>query len=134
VSITSHRLDWKTFSAAVDAPPAPFDLPFDLILGADIIYEAEHAFWINGCLSKLLRRPQVPEADEGGIFHLVIPLRHTHQAESSTVTHTFPDIQTSGPSHRVEELCILSTEVVECDTYDDDDVDVEYVYYRIGWC
>jgi SAM-dependent methyltransferase len=134
VSVVSHFLDWKMFSATVDTPPAPFDLPFDLILGADIIYEAEHAFWIKGCLSRLLRRRQVSQADQGGIFHLVIPLRHTHQAESSTIAHAFPDIQTSGPSHCVEELCILLTEVIVCDTYEDDhEDDIEYVYYRIGW-
>ena len=137
VSITSQFLDWKAFSSTAELPASPFDMPFDLILGADIVYEAEHALWIKKCLSKLLRKPRGPGKGAGGIFHLVVPLRPTHTEESSTldrVFHRTEDIQMSRPCRSGVELCILSTEVIVCDARDDNSEDgAEYAYYRIGW-
>ena len=137
VSITSQFLDWKAFSSTAELPASPFDMPFDLILGADIVYEAEHALWIKECLSKLLRKPRGPGKGAGGIFHLVVPLRPTHTEESSSldrVFHRTEDTQMSRQCRRGVELCIISTEIVVCDAHDDNSEDgAEYAYYRIGW-
>jgi len=124
-SITSHHLDWSRFSSTYASqgapPPKPFDEPFDIILGADIIYELDHATWIKSCLSVLLHKL--------GAFHLVIPLRSTHVKESSTVELVFPFAETSST-----ELCILSKEVIICDGEEEDSGEgVNYLYYKIGW-
>ncbi|OBZ77271.1 Protein-lysine N-methyltransferase rrg1 [Grifola frondosa] len=71
VALSAHFLDWSA-APAPEAPP-PLDEPFDLVLGADVVYEPEHARWIKACVERLLRAP-------GGSaptprFHLVIPLR-----------------------------------------------------------
>lgn len=125
ISITSHHLDWSQFSstyASVGAqpPPKPFDEPFDVILGADIVYELDHAKWIKSCLSILLRKP--------GAFHLVIPLRSTHVKESNTVELVFPFAEAVSTG-----LCILSKEVIICEIEEDNGEGVNYVYYKIGW-
>ncbi|TFL06381.1 hypothetical protein BDV98DRAFT_559316 [Pterulicium gracile] len=88
---------------------------FDVVVGADIIYEAEHARWIRECLIRLLK--------PGAEFHLVIPLRKTHAVECETVERVFG---------LERELGILGRERIRC-RGDGDDV-VEYSYYRIGWC
>ncbi|KAK2467472.1 hypothetical protein APHAL10511_000327 [Amanita phalloides] len=165
VSIASHFLDWASFSsmyASHNSPvsPKPFNEPFDLIFGADIIYELEHASWIKSCLSILLRKPTTTaeptvlvDGDaqvESPAFHLIIPLRPTHVKESQTVELTFPfsnsfneisgcDVPT-GYVHGSDnlELCILSKEVTVCETEDrgtmsNEDDGVVYLYYKIGW-
>ncbi|KAK7461478.1 hypothetical protein VKT23_008655 [Stygiomarasmius scandens] len=55
---------------------------FDLILGADIIYEPLHASWIRNVLFSLLGA----EAK----FHLVIPLRKGFSLESASIEKVFP--------------------------------------------
>ncbi|KAF8645489.1 hypothetical protein AX16_007774 [Volvariella volvacea WC 439] len=131
VKIMSHPLDWSLFpnTSKTDKPDEPLGSPFDLVFGADIIYEAQHAIWIKGCLESLLRKPLPPRTepnltlpcgterfneahpgprtkavdsmsisggDDGFLegnpvaFHLVIPLRSTHSAESSSVEQVFP--------------------------------------------
>ncbi|KAF8342423.1 putative methyltransferase-domain-containing protein [Amanita rubescens] len=132
ISITSHHLDWSHFSstyASVGAPPPkPFDEPFDIILGADIIYELDHATWIKSCLSVLLQKPGLKK-DPSRTFHLVIPLRSTHVKESSTVELVFPFAEASSTG-----LCILSKEVIICETEEEDGGEgVNYLYYKIGW-
>ena len=110
---------------------------FDVIFGADIVYEVQHAVWIRDCLKSLLSQPGC--LNEGPVFHLVIPLRPTHTFESCTVEEVF------GSGDRVLEgpqrgLTILSKESIICEAYGDGrvershaDDDVEYVYFRIGW-
>ncbi|KAH9923829.1 uncharacterized protein B0H18DRAFT_955682 [Fomitopsis serialis] len=131
-SVSAHVLDWAKFPA-LDAPAAPFDEPFDLIFGADIIYEAEHAHWIKNCVEKLLRRPgRLPPA-----FHLIIPLRPTHTLESSTVEELFPSSGKGGPNG---DLIILSKDIIVCEASGEvrsrsgAAQEVEYVHYVIGWC
>ncbi|KAJ7052506.1 putative methyltransferase-domain-containing protein [Mycena amicta] len=119
ISVTCLPLDWATIA---DVPlstvlPPPLDTPFNLIVGADIIYEAEHASWIRKVLTRLLATTH--------IFHLVIPLRRTHSAESSTVESVFID-NDDGPT-------ILYQETIVCDVEENPGEEVEYVYYRIGW-
>ncbi|KAF8556070.1 hypothetical protein OG21DRAFT_756852 [Imleria badia] len=133
ILVNSHPLDWSLFSTTETIPDI-LSTPFDVIFGADIVYEAQHAVWIRDCLKSLLAYPD--GSNEDPVFHLVIPLRPTHTFESSTVEGVF------GSNDRVlegsqRELTILSKEFIVCEAYGDgrsrSDDDVEYVYYRIGW-
>lgn len=134
-SITTHFLDWSSFSTA--PRPDCLTYPFDVIFGADIIYEPQHAVWIRDCLKGLLRRPSdmsVPPA----AFHLVMPLRPTHAFESSTVESVFLKACDVDPNSDAD-LVIVSKESITCDAHGDYmggrglGEDVEYVYYKIGW-
>nr|GAT60923.1 predicted protein [Mycena chlorophos] len=118
-SITSLPLDWSAVanqSLSVPLLP-PLDQPFDLVVGADIIYEAEHASWIRLVLTRLLKKQS--------LFHLVIPLRRTHAAESSTVESVFLDNDV-GPR-------IISKETLVCELDEKSGEEMEYAYYQIGW-
>ena len=125
VKVTTHHLDWSLFSER-HPQPQPLDQPFDLVLGADIIYEAQHAVWIQSCLAKLLRNTNgSPDDGPEPIFHLVIPLRVTHTFESETVEFVFA--QSGG-------LVIKYKEIILCDAETGREGDeVEYAYYKIGW-
>ncbi|KAG0696771.1 hypothetical protein DFH29DRAFT_991626 [Suillus ampliporus] len=134
-SITTHFLDWSSFSTTPQ--PDCLSYPFDVVFGADIIYEAQHAVWIRNCLKGLVRRPSDDNVSPAA-FHLVIPLRPTHTFESSTVESVFLkacDVDLNGDA----DLVILSKESITCDAHGDDTrgqglgEDVEYVYYKIGW-
>ena len=151
VSVSVEPLDWSLFPAAYahGAHSTPFDRSFDVIYGADIVYELQHAQWIKGCVELLLRKPipdarGEPRADRAKppSFHLVIPLRSTHTAESHTVEDVFP----FAPSVRVEldlpgaasavlhTLAIVAKEIIVCgDIWSDDPREVEYVHYTIAW-
>ncbi|KAG7091156.1 hypothetical protein E1B28_010209 [Marasmius oreades] len=146
VRISTHPLDWEAFAAADrnSQPPPPFSQPFDLVLGADIVYEAPHAQWIHQCLHRLLRMPPC-----GGVaprFHLIVPLRPTFAKESETMDVVFPFANGDGKAADGRkdklELVTFSKEVIFCDAaespgltekdVDDDDL-VKYAYYVIGW-
>ncbi|KIM75297.1 hypothetical protein PILCRDRAFT_79144 [Piloderma croceum F 1598] len=137
VSLTNHFLDWSTFSA-LEAPLPPFDNAFDVIFGADIIYEASHARWIKSCLQVLLRRPEAWCAFPPAIFHLIIPLRPTHTMESQTVEEVFPLVHTPASLPHSDmtdlELVMLEKEVIVCEAGEGRrEMEVEYGYYKIGW-
>ena len=130
-------LNWSLFSISDShSDPPIFQVPFDVIFGADIIYETEHALWVKGCLSKLLRKPMVENDDP--TFHLIIPLRRTHVVESDTIEQVFK-MQEKGqnqmPDSRrgFDELVITHKENIFCDSEKGSSEEVEYVYYRIGW-
>ncbi|KDQ55383.1 hypothetical protein JAAARDRAFT_133994 [Jaapia argillacea MUCL 33604] len=141
LSIQPHFLDWSQFSSQTEEPPSPFNESFDLIVGADIIYEAQHATWIKRCVEKLLRKPGA-EAPSSQVhhwnqciyylphFHLVIPLRPTHTFESSTIEQVFPMLATVQSRN---QLVILTKESIFCDANGDGKGEVEYAYYVIGW-
>lgn len=117
LKLVVSRLDWQDFIIPVNSdkkegdssPPVraiphdpPFDDQFDVILGADIVYEPHQASWIKAVVSALLRRPDenglspTPEAGtvaSGSRFHLIIPLRATHEDESASVLATFPPLK-----------------------------------------
>lgn len=142
IVVHTHPLDWSSFSQTTltETLPIPdiLSTPFDLVFGADIIYEAQHAIWICDCLTSLLSYPD--GSNEDPIFHLVIPLRPTHTFESSTVEEVF-GFKDRGSEGSQRELRILSRESIVCEAYGDGgrsersrtDDDVEYVYYQIGW-
>jgi hypothetical protein len=79
LNIQSHPLNWSVFSESdAVSDPAVLQKRFDVIYGADIVYEARHAEWIKACLMKLLREPDTVTEDPA--FHLIIPLRKIHIA------------------------------------------------------
>ncbi|KAF8959857.1 hypothetical protein BDZ97DRAFT_1906091 [Flammula alnicola] len=137
IQILSKHLDWSTFCNMETTEPA-FKEPFNVVYGADIIYEAQHATWIKSCLAKLLRRPSSTKEDP--IFHLIIPLRATHAVESSTIEQVFQvQNDSNGPSHSSSytedlELVIKHKEIIICDAESGKDgEEIEYAYYKIGW-
>ena len=133
VRILTRTLDWSTFSSQTNHDDAVFESPFDLILGADIIYESQHALWIKSCLTKLLRKPSsTTPSDISPTFHLIIPLRATHVVESNTIEQIF-----SLNNHNRNgntELVIHHKEIIICDAESGrEGEDVEYAYYKIRW-
>ncbi|KAG6906508.1 hypothetical protein DXG01_013562 [Tephrocybe rancida] len=128
-TVISHFLDWSSFPEEPTTSP-PFDIPFDIILGADVIYETQHAVWIKSCLTRLLRKPTTT-CDP--LFHLMIPLRATHSFESSSVDNLFA---APAPQDVTTELQLvtISKEIIVCDAITGRGLDqIEYAYYRIGW-
>lgn len=137
VSISSHFLDWSTFPN-IEVHQPPFNRTFDLILGADIIYEASHAIWIKSCLRTLLSKAGSSSALPQATFHLVIPLRSTHAMESQTIEEIFPlasaHVHVPCPRSTDLELVVLEKEVVLCEAGEGRrEQEVEYGYYKIGW-
>ncbi|KDQ31663.1 hypothetical protein PLEOSDRAFT_1074207 [Pleurotus ostreatus PC15] len=131
-------LDWSQYQSMLSAGQhPPFDQPFDLIVGADIIYEDKHAEWIKQCLEILLKKPSAGGHAPAPKFYLVIPLRHTHENESHSVEVVFPwaDDRVEGE----KRLCILHKEIISCDGRSGNErpgnakEEVEYAYYHIGW-
>jgi len=130
IRILTRALDWSTFSSQTNHDPV-FETPFDLILGADIIYESQHAIWIKSCLTKLLRKPS--STTFSPTFHLVIPLRATHTLESNTVEQVFP-FNNQSNFNGSTELVINHKEIIICYAESGrEGEDVEYAYYKIGW-
>jgi len=133
-SITSHFLDWSSFSTTPQPDSLPY--PYDVIFGADVIYEAKHATWIRDCLTMLLRRPSATLSPAA--FHLMVPLRPTHTFESSTIESVFLKACDVDPNGDID-LVILSKETITCEAHGgcmkggDIGEDVEYTYYKIGW-
>ncbi|KAJ7067876.1 S-adenosyl-L-methionine-dependent methyltransferase [Mycena amicta] len=71
-------LDWSDPS---DAPP--LDEAFDIVLAADVVYHPDHARWLRGCATRLLR--------SGGTFYLIVPVRTSgrHEGVDRTVDEVF---------------------------------------------
>jgi len=86
--VAVHVLDWEF---PVCSPP--LNMPFDVILAADVIYEDDHARWIKGCVERLLVRPSV-DNPEGGVFWMIMALREAGRREGldGTVHKIFPDV------------------------------------------
>lgn len=154
VEMSVHHLDWSQVASSYSQQlEAPFDRAFDLILGADIIYELEHARWIKTCVEKLLRVPPVEGLSVDALvssspplpnpeFHLVMPLRSTHAAESKTVEEVFPSASSvRGGAESPPEagsvqrfLAITAREVMLCeDLARGGGNEVEYVHFTITW-
>ncbi|CCM05316.1 uncharacterized protein FIBRA_07530 [Fibroporia radiculosa] len=151
VSIDVHFLDWAQFSpsgsearlaSSLPVLKAPFNEPFDLILGADIIYEPEHAQWIKNCVEALLRRPDTTSGPRAR-FDLVIPLRPTHVLECNAIEEIFPSADTVRKQESLSispVLAIVEKETILCEASRDVQSrysateEVEYVHYTIGWC
>lgn len=134
VSCTPLPLDWSKYPGTpLSDVPEAFGELFDLAFGADIVYEPQHAEWIRNCLQKLLAKPT---AGKQPFFHLLIPLRYTHTAESESVERVFPFLDKAGWSEEGvgKDSSVLRThekELITCDTESGEEV--VYAYYKIGW-
>jgi len=108
---------------------------FDLILGADIIYEADHARWIKGCVERYLIKPADEDLVNQPAFHLIIPLRRTHQMESVSVEKVFGTVGwvKDAPESPGWTLGILSVQDISRAAHSNDRENVTYKYFRIGW-
>lgn len=117
--ISVHALDWSTPTTA-----PPFNMPYDVLLAADVVYHVEHATWLRDCASKLLS----PE----GVFWLIVTLRSTgrHEGVADTVEQVFP------PKHNVcgtRELAILDINLLEKQKAIGRADEGGYKLYKIGW-
>jgi predicted nicotinamide N-methyase len=108
---------------------------FDLILGADIIYEVDHAKWIKICVQRCLMKPGGEALPDQPAFHLIIPLRQTHEAESQTIEKEFGAVKWAmyAPSGGTWAVGILHVQTVSRPALGNGREDVTYKYYRIGW-
>jgi hypothetical protein len=84
VSLTSEALDWRNPPVLEEAAK------YDVILGADIVYERPHAEWIRSCVMAMLKKP-AKDGAAGGVFWLIYPERPTHQRELDSVQEAFFD-------------------------------------------
>lgn len=96
-SIDAGVLDWNSCVALDEADR------FDIVFGADIIYEQEHAKLVKGVVEKVLKRPLESLAMDsdsrgdasystGGLFWLIYPLRPTHEVETRSIETVFGEV------------------------------------------
>lgn len=159
VPVSTRFLDWESFMPYSDSQSESGrddwkGEQFDIILGADLVYEPMHAIWLRACVQTLLR------SDARAVFHLVIPHRATHAFESRSVEDQFPPVLpahvainklrstllqpygrdsavpsplTSPPPAELE-LGVLEMEEIVCEVGDaEEDGEVMYGIYKIGW-
>jgi predicted nicotinamide N-methyase len=113
-----RKFDWSQPNSS----RAPFDRPFDVILAADVVYEASHASWIANCVTRLLARP-------AGVLWMIIALRSggRHEGLSSTVGEAFSFEGSGG------WLSILEKETLQrMDGHGRAD-EMGYELFKIGW-
>lgn len=70
------RLDWTEVNSSTLSP-------FDIIIGADIIYEPEHADLVYAVVNKLLAR------NARSVFHLMLVARPTHGKDIAALEERF---------------------------------------------
>ena len=96
-SIDAQLLDWNSCTPLDEADR------FDVVYGADIIYEQEHAQLVKGVVEMVLKRPssRTPTVESsqrgagylaGGIFWLISPLRPTHEVETRSIETVFGEV------------------------------------------
>ncbi|KAA1471589.1 hypothetical protein DENSPDRAFT_752379, partial [Dentipellis sp. KUC8613] len=107
----------------------PFDVPFDIILAADVVYEPLHAAWIRGCVERLLVKPQ-GEDGAGGVFWMIIADRPSgrHAGLADTVFEVFPK---SGGGEW--DLVIVDVEQLEKQDGRGRADEGGYRLFKIGW-
>lgn len=123
VSLTSEALDWR------EPPELDEEAKYDVILGADIIYEHSHAEWIRSCVEAMLKKPG-KNGPTGGVFWLIYPERPTHQQELDSVKETFFD---SAPFPSNDGIRVLDEERIERKRGIGRADEERYRLWRIGW-
>ena len=126
VSLTSEALDWR------DPPKLEEAAKYDVILGADIIYERSHAEWIRSCVEAMLKKPG-KDGSTGGVFWLIYPERPTHLQELNSVQEAFFD-SAPVPSNDGWVLRALDEEAIERKRGIGRVDEERYRLWRIGWC
>ncbi|CAE6455583.1 unnamed protein product [Rhizoctonia solani] len=114
---------------------SPFDQPFDVIFGADIVYELSHATLVRGVVERLLRKPSYRPESPPAYFYLIMPLRPTHADEANSVDMAFPRAEDviSKEAGEGEILAIVRTETYARSAGVGRADEVQYVHYCIGW-
>jgi hypothetical protein len=125
-----ERLDWQTFEESIGeaALPPTFDRPFDIVFGADIIYQVDHARWIKATVERTLKI----SSDGGPCFYLIVPVRPTYEETLSTIEATFPmwgEVQHRG----VASLAIVEKTEVTREAGVGRADEGSYLIYKIGW-
>ena len=126
VSLTSEALDWR------NPPELEEAAKYDVILGADIIYECSHAEWIRSCVEAMLKKPG-KDGGIGGVFWLIYPERPTHQQELDSVQEAFFD-SALALSNDGWVLRALDEEAIERKRGIGRADEERYRLWRIGWC
>ncbi|KAF8702108.1 Lysine methyltransferase, partial [Rhizoctonia solani] len=112
----------------------PFDQPFDIIFGADVVYEISHIALVRGVVERLLRKPSYRPSSPPAYFHLIMPLRPTHADEANSVDMAFPRAEDVSLKHGSEEiLAIIKTETYARSAGVGRADEVQYVHYCVGW-
>jgi len=125
VSLTSEVLDWR------DPPGLDETAKYDVVLGADIIYERSHAEWIRSCVETMLKEPG-KDSPAGGVFWLIYPERPTHQQELDSVQEAFFG-SAPVPSNAGWVLRALDEECIERKRGIGRADEERYRLWRIGW-
>jgi len=73
---------------------------YDVILGADLVYEPQQAKSLHAAVAAHLRFPSTTSSSPPPAFHLIIPLRPTHATESNAVDTFFPTTTASTASEK----------------------------------
>lgn len=127
-----RALDWREFldHPRVSSPEDGLAAPFDVIVAADVVYEAEQCSWLSACVSSLLRPAQgnVPS----GVFHLVVPVRPTHAVESGLIEAAFPPYDPNATYHH-STLVSCRKEELSPEPSTPMASTVAYRYYSITW-
>ncbi|KAI5477972.1 S-adenosylmethionine-dependent methyltransferase [Pseudohyphozyma bogoriensis] len=129
-------------SLSVSIPP-PFNVRFDTIIAADVVYTVDHAVWLKSCVSQLLSRPSpsLPSSSPHPRFHLLLPLREHHAPARAMLPAAFPSrddvVKTLGTLEERGgrwELAVLEERALERVPGVGRVDEVGYVQYAIGWC
>ncbi|CAE7059459.1 unnamed protein product, partial [Rhizoctonia solani] len=129
-NLTSNDTGRKT-NRKTPADPS-FDQPFDVILGADIVYELSHITLVRGVVERLLRKPSDKPGCPPAYFHLIMPLRPTHADEANSVDMAFPRAEDVRASED-EVLAIIKAETYARSAGVGRADEVQYVHYCVGW-
>ncbi|CCA72932.1 hypothetical protein PIIN_06868 [Serendipita indica DSM 11827] len=139
-TLLSKALDW------VDCPEVEDSEKYDIIFGADIVYEPEHAPLIKAVVEKVLKRPSGSKNDDsssaterrGGIFWLMYPIRPTHSAEVRSIAAAFAEARSISSEDTFERqgdwtLGVLESQHLERRKGIGRADEVTYCLLKIGW-
>lgn len=145
-SITVTPLNWELFHEANCSDElnldAPCDQRFDVILGADVVYQPQHAQWLAGVARKLLKKPsRTNNTSHHPVFHLIVANRATRGATYSSIREVFPSFTGSGESADLQVSSDGELKLCVVDSADHAHVkgvgradESGYREYRIEWC
>ena len=83
---TVGKLDWSIYLGQNHGRPTP-EHRFDIILGADLVYDLSHIALLHATVASLLAWP-TPATRPA--FHLALPARSTHSKETEAFDSAFP--------------------------------------------